>query len=103
MCFGIFPNPVDEDIAKLQVGDQIIVLAGEGYPEFERDRVDIIWKIDGFSALTAEGISINCHNISKVVRTGNYFDSFLASAEAKAIWQNILENRDETHVTTEAE
>ena len=102
MC-GSYPNPVGMSISELRIGDQIVVLAGEGHPEFDRDRVDIVWKVSGFSALTAGGISINCHNVSKIVRTGQNFDVFLASDEAKAIWNEILANRGDDIVTTEVE
>ena len=102
MC-GSYPNPVGISIRELSVGDQIIVLAGEGDPEFDRDRVDIVWKVSGFSALTAGGVSINCLNISKVVLTGNHFDSFLASDKAKAVWQEILDSNEATVFTPDPE
>ncbi len=91
MCFGSLPNGAGVEISTLKVGDQIIVLAGDGSPEFERDRVDIVWKVDGFSALTAGGIALSCQNVSKIVLTGNHFDDFLASPEAKAIWKSVQE------------
>lgn len=102
MCCG-GPNEIGFDIAQLKTGDQIIILAGEGDPVVERDKIDIVWKKSGFSALTAGGIEISCWTISKVVRTGHHFEDYLVSAEAKAIWREIQDNLPDDIVLSEPE
>ncbi|KKT32286.1 MAG: hypothetical protein UW19_C0025G0006 [Candidatus Moranbacteria bacterium GW2011_GWF2_44_10] len=106
MCCGgsMYPNRLGVRISQLKVGEQIIVLAGEGYPSFERDRVDIVCSVDGYSALTAQhAIAINCNNISAVIPTGNHFDDFLISPEAKEILKAIKSDSDQESFDSEPE
>ncbi len=98
-----FPNTLQLQIGTLERGDQIIVLMGEGFPKVERDTIDIVWKVTGYNALTAGGITINAQTITKLVRTGQHFEDFLASEQAKAIWEQAQADLPDDLVKTEPE
>jgi len=92
MCGGgmSYPNPIGERISQLKPGDQVIILKGEGSPAAWEETCTIIWKVSGYSALTADGIAISCQNLSDLIITGNHFEPYPVSPEAMQIWDEIL-------------
>lgn len=96
MCLGMsYPNPIGERISQLKPGDEIIILEGEGFPPVSKETCTLIWKIDRYSALTTDGISLSCTNVSDLIVTGNSFQTYDVSPEAMLIWGNILAARKE--------
>lgn len=92
MCFGCFgPTAVGYKIAGLDKGTEIIILEGEGYPQTQKEKVDIIWVVAGYSALTAGGIILGCEYNSDIILTGRHFDVFPVSDEAKRIQKEVDE------------
>jgi len=90
MCFGSFPNPIGMLISTLSPGDEVIILKGEGYPMVQDETCTLIWKVDGFSALTVDGIALSCQNLSDLIVTGNKYETYKVSPEAMQIWGEIV-------------
>ena len=96
MCCGSpYPNGIGARISALQSGDEIIILKGEGTPPVAVETVTIVWKVDGFSALTAGGTALNCQNLSDLIPTGRRFETYQVTAEALQIWGEILASQKE--------
>ena len=76
-------------MASLEPGDEIIINAGFGSPETEKQAIDIIANVNGFSALTAQGIKIICKDARGIIKTGKHFDVFEISPKAKKILKNL--------------
>lgn len=94
-CGGMFPNALGFDISRLRSGEEIIIFVGEGDPKTDRNIVDTIWLVSGFSALTAKGYTISCRTITKLVRTGNFHSHFAVSDAALKIHRDALKAREE--------
>ena len=92
MCCGgmNYPNPLGIRISELKPGDEVIILKGEGSPAVSKETATVIWKVDGYSALATNGTSISCMTISDLIVTGNHFQTYDVSPEAKQIWDEIL-------------
>lgn len=104
MCFGCFgPTAVGYLIGSLDKGTEIIILQGEGVPQVEKEKVDIIWIVSGYSALTAGGIIIGCEYNSDIILTGRHFDVFPITDEAKRIQKEVDEMFGEQNDVDEPE
>lgn len=96
MCYGsLYPNGIGARINALKSGDEIIILKGEGTPPVAVETVTIVWKVDGFSALTAGGTALNCQNMSDVILTGRRFETYQVTAEALHLWGEIIASQKE--------
>jgi hypothetical protein len=73
-------------ISSLTGGTEVIILKGEGSPPVQQETCTVIWKVNGFSALTAEGIALSCQNVSDLIVTGNKYETYHVTAEALQIW-----------------
>lgn len=92
MCCGgsDFPNRIGVLISTLSGGDEVIILKGQGTPEVKKDTLTLIWKVDKFSALTVDGISLTCQNAQNLMVTGNSFETYEVSAKALLIWGETI-------------
>lgn len=90
MCMGSgSPGISGGIIASLKGGDEIIVREGFGFPKAEEDTKQIIAFVQGFSALTTDGVRLNCKDGMGISPTGNHVDNFQLSEEACRIIEEI--------------
>ena len=82
-------NAIDLLISRLQPGDQVIILRGEGSPPVLEETTAIIWKVKDDVALTTGGIRLSRRTISDLILTNISIEEYLVSKEAQAIW-NIV-------------
>jgi len=84
------PGAGGQVIANLQPGQEIVILPGYGYPATQEGRLDIIWQVHKFSALTANGVRLMCADGNGgIVLTSTVHDSFEVSPEAQAILDEV--------------
>jgi len=82
---GRFPADGGDVIASLNIGDEITIRAGAGYPASDIDRTEIVVCVDGFSALTNQGTQLMCSDGLSVTTTGQNFEDFEISEKAQEI------------------
>lgn len=84
-CGGcsMFPAPGSEIFSELKTGDEVKIKAGHGYPPIETDAIKIIADVEGFSALTTDGIALCCEDAQSMTKTGNHFDNIEISPAAQ--------------------
>lgn len=92
---GSTVSNLSKKISKLNRGDEIIVLRGEGYLPVSKDTTLIVAFVDGGSAICHEGTVISENCISDLIITGRRFETYRVNAEAMLIWGNILAARKE--------
>jgi len=80
-----FPAAGSEIFSELQVGDEIELEAGRGYPAANTETTKIIADVNGFSALTADGIRLACQDGMGITKTGNHFDQVDISPAAQQL------------------
>ena len=81
MCCGFYPDPLGQLISTLTPGTEVVLVDLEG-----KETLDIIWIVDGYSALTADAKILSCGcPFSDVIDTGRHFDRYPVSEEAKQI------------------
>lgn len=74
MCMRIFPHPGGHVIASLEVGDEIAIKAGAGWPEAETDVNEVVINVDRASALTHTGRVLLCSDGFLIISTGVHYD-----------------------------
>lgn len=89
MHYGAYPSQLDIRIGKLKPGDEIIILQGEGYLPVSEETVAIVWKVDHYSAICADGTAISGNCISDFIVTGRHLEDYGISNAARLIqYQN---------------
>lgn len=102
-CVNFYPNSLGIRISELKPGDEIIILKGEGNPPVPKETATIVWKVSGFSALTVNGVSISCVNLSDLIVTGRQFETYHVTSEALRIWGEVLAARKEAEAAEAAD
>jgi len=80
-----FPLPGGYTIADLKEGQEIRIAPGCGHPNSDKERVAIVAHVDGYSALTADGIMLSCCDGDGVTLTGKEYPDFELDENAKRI------------------
>lgn len=88
-------SKLSKKISKLNRGDEIIVLKGEGYLPVFKDTALIVAFVDGGSAICHEGTVISENCISDLIVTGRRFETYPVNAEAMRLWGEVLAQRKE--------
>lgn len=92
---GSIVSNLSKKISKLNRGDEIVVLKGEGYLPVFRETTLIVAFVDGGSAICHEGTVISENCISDLIITGRRFETYSVNAEAMRLWGEVLVHRKE--------
>jgi len=83
------PSAHGGSIVTLEKGNEVLIKAGFGYPVYLEDRTDVIAGVDQFSAMTAGGVRLGCHDGQGVTKTGKSVPDFVLSQEAITVLREV--------------
>jgi len=95
MGCGPFPAAGAEIFLELLVGDEIKVEAGHGFPPLESEMTKVLADVNGFSALTTDGVRLACQDAPGITKTGQHFDQIEISPAAQKILNEIKQAQEE--------
>lgn len=87
-CMGM-GNMAGYVIAGLKPGQIIKIDQGFGFPAVTEPTTAIVWKVDGMSALTMSGISLNCSDGTGVSPTVDFNMEAKPTFKAQAVWLRV--------------
>lgn len=102
MGMGMYPDETGVTISALTAGDEILINYKDENGR-DRQKVAIVWKIDGFSGLTTNGEPISCGMGLTIIPTGNHFKNYSVSRDAREFVEKMEERRGLTNFDPEPE
>lgn len=94
MCGGIgmgfYPDETGLVISELEPGDEVLINYTDDNSQ-TRQKVAIIWQVEGFSALTTNGETLSCGQGIAVIPTGNNYKKYTVARDAREKLREVEE------------